>query len=559
MLAPPSYLSWSSVRRGGAPSRQKTPGVAWSPFVDTRRSLACWASASTPTTKQGSVVLGLSRQSDVAEVALLVGLSFGYGNFPGIESEGIEELEQKYAVAVEKEVTTKLREALERKAEARKLHREYRLTREAARLRAQLAVARGERASFPRPESPQDLVAICPLIATSGHPLSADALMQISGTRSPFSLCNHLEWNGMELAERAVQKWVRARTFCCVVARDGGSRELLGCVSLSLMQAEAFLPPPFPSTAPLRLYVSNMSVSTTHRRRGAATRLLRQCERIGRLWGHTSLWLHVGVRNTAAQGLYEAAGFTVVNRGFPFAGPLGQILMSKTLAPLGARSPRRRAASPSPSPPPSDQWASNSSSNLGLAAAASSADGDSYDVDSEVDGGGGRTRAEDGVFLWGGAAAAAVAALAASSLGGPLGAAVDGSHSSSLEDESADPGEGQQGHAHAGGGGAALLAPVADEGVAAGVARDEWSGGEGKAAGGRGGDAGAEWAGSSDDGAAVAEENHVDDHAGEGHGNGCVGDRDGGSGHLAGEDGGDSDSWGVDGGGGGDDGGGGGD
>jgi GNAT superfamily N-acetyltransferase len=59
-------------------------------------------------------------------------------------------------------------------------------------------------------------------------------------------------------------------------------RGIRGCVTLTVRRVEAQLPPPFPSKAPLRLYVCNMAVSATCRRQGIARALLREAERIGK-------------------------------------------------------------------------------------------------------------------------------------------------------------------------------------------------------------------------------------------------------------------------------------
>ncbi len=58
-------------------------------------------------------------------------------------------------------------------------------------------------------------------------------------------------------------------------------RTIVGCATLSLMQPEALLPPPFPSAKPFRLYVANMAVLPGYRRLGLARRLLQRCERVG--------------------------------------------------------------------------------------------------------------------------------------------------------------------------------------------------------------------------------------------------------------------------------------
>ena len=80
---------------------------------------------------------------------------------------------------------------------------------------------------------------------------------------------------------RAVASWMRGRLFRCILATDHKG-EVLGCVTVSPLRAEAALPPPFPSSAPLRCNVSNMAVSAGARRQGVARRLLAQCERIGK-------------------------------------------------------------------------------------------------------------------------------------------------------------------------------------------------------------------------------------------------------------------------------------
>ncbi|GIL75593.1 hypothetical protein Vretimale_15119 [Volvox reticuliferus] len=166
---------------------------------------------------------------------------------------------------------------------------------------------------------------------------------------------------------RMVQRWRRSRQFMVLVAVEkeakllpamspivasgasssrkgdagkGSAASQRGTVvagaTLSLMQPEALLPPPFPSSKPFRLYVSNMSVLPSHRRRGLARRLLLQCERVARLWGHSSLWLHVKRTNSGAAALYYSMGYKRVEAGGLrlLPGPLSQVLMCKELPPL---------------------------------------------------------------------------------------------------------------------------------------------------------------------------------------------------------------------------------
>ncbi|GAX78717.1 hypothetical protein CEUSTIGMA_g6155.t1 [Chlamydomonas eustigma] len=225
---------------------------------------------------------------DVPAVAALCGEAFGSGNFPGIDSSALHDLEKQYAVAVEREIMAKLPQALRRKAQSGLEHREYRLRRRMIQMRALLSELKGEPAVYPVTEGPSEL--------------------------------------------RTILNWKKGRLFRCILAIDPDRENTTaGCVSISLLRAEAALPPPFPSSSPLRCYISNMAVSEKYRRKGLALSLLNECERTGRLWGYDSVWLHVGVMNTAAQALYRKAGFKVVNEGFALAGPLRQILLSKDL------------------------------------------------------------------------------------------------------------------------------------------------------------------------------------------------------------------------------------
>ncbi|KAG2497103.1 hypothetical protein HYH03_004694 [Edaphochlamys debaryana] len=167
---------------------------------------------------------------------------------------------------------------------------------------------------------------------------------------------------------------------------SGGGRAAVACAALSMLQVEALLPPPFPSNKPFRLYVSNMAVVPDFRRRGLARQLLRACERQARLWGHSSLWLHVNKTNLAAIALYSSMGFRPVEEGGLrlLPGPLGQLLMAKDLPPLAHGCPvvlRRGAAA--------------AGSTSGAVAGAGAAPGEVG-----VTGVAGSKRGGDGVFVW---------------------------------------------------------------------------------------------------------------------------------------------------------------
>jgi ribosomal protein S18 acetylase RimI-like enzyme len=153
--------------------------------------------------------------------------------------------------------------ALDAKAAAAAASRQARLARCNALLRAQLALLRGEPSERVPPLTP--------------------------GERAQLA------------------QWRRRRSFVVLVAEDRQSGELLGSATVSLAQPEAALPPPFPTSKPRRVYVSNIAVLPSHRRRGVATALLRQSERQARLWRRDSLWLHCELQNEAGLQVGPAA------------------------------------------------------------------------------------------------------------------------------------------------------------------------------------------------------------------------------------------------------------
>jgi len=112
-------------------------------------------------------------------------------------------------------------------------------------------------------------------------------------------------------------------------------------VAVTLARPEAVLPPPFPTSARLRCYISNMAVAPDHRRQGVATAMLNKCERIARLWGQTSAWLHVEIANEDAERLYRGLGYKQMpwwgSSGLSWRGKKRQVLLMKELQPLPKR------------------------------------------------------------------------------------------------------------------------------------------------------------------------------------------------------------------------------
>ncbi|GFR47395.1 hypothetical protein Agub_g9112 [Astrephomene gubernaculifera] len=305
---------------------------------------------------------------DVRSLAHVCAEGFGRGNFPGLESEALDQLEARYAVVIAEDMEPKLRDALTAKEQAQREHREHRLQRHLQRLRAQLAALRGEPARFPTQVTPQEERAVqrwlrtrqfMILTAVESDPaedskaedMAAAAVAAAAGPVTGAAAAmggNTTAAPGNGLGSEAVDahNHVGAQGTGDTGAPptgsplgcngDGTAGRVVGCATLSLMQPEALLPPPFPSNKPFRLYVSNMSVLPSQRRRGLARRLLQQCERVARMWGHSSLWLHVKRQNDTAARLYRSMGYTPVHEGglSLLPGPLSQVLMRKDLSPL---------------------------------------------------------------------------------------------------------------------------------------------------------------------------------------------------------------------------------
>ncbi|KAH7617219.1 hypothetical protein Ndes2526B_g07812 [Nannochloris sp. 'desiccata'] len=145
-----------------------------------------------------------------------------------------------------------------------------------------------------------------------------------------------------EAQDRARQRFnFRRRSFYCFIAQDRTSSQIVGCVAVTLARPEAVLPPPFPTTARLRCYISNMAVAPDRRRQGVATEMLNKCERIARLWGQTSVWLHVEIENEAAERLYRGLGYKQVpwlgSSALSWRGKKRQVLLMKELRPVPKR------------------------------------------------------------------------------------------------------------------------------------------------------------------------------------------------------------------------------
>lgn len=132
------------------------------------------------------------------------------------------------------------------------------------------------------------------------------------------------------------------RKLYIFVVEESETREIVGCASISMARCESALPPPFPTMKPFRCYASNIVVKPGFRRRGLGKKLVQQCERVARLWGEESIWLHVDSTNDAALALYDALGYQKVDY-FALYGNGQTLLKAKRLPPI-KRSPSREIA-----------------------------------------------------------------------------------------------------------------------------------------------------------------------------------------------------------------------
>ena len=84
----------------------------------------------------------------------------------------------------------------------------------------------------------------------------------------------------------------------------GAGDELAGTVEMALRSID-----PWAKLSSRYLYLSNLAVRPTHRRRGVAGQLLINCERVALSWGFQDLYLHVLENNHQARQLYFNLGY----------------------------------------------------------------------------------------------------------------------------------------------------------------------------------------------------------------------------------------------------------
>jgi len=93
--------------------------------------------------------------------------------------------------------------------------------------------------------------------------------------------------------------------ICLVAFATGsGGNDLVGTVEMALRLNEFWQ-----CARPRYLYLSNLAVHSSYRRRGVAQQLLLHCERIAISWGFQDLYLHVLENNYQARQLYFKLGY----------------------------------------------------------------------------------------------------------------------------------------------------------------------------------------------------------------------------------------------------------
>ena len=135
--------------------------------------------------------------------------------------------------------------------------------------------------------------------------------------------------------------------FHVLVCENLATGAIVGAVFVFLYRAAAETPPPMPTTAPLVMYISNVSVLPEFRGQGCATRLMDEAERLTRRWGYEFISLHVKPDNQAAYTMYLRRGYARVGSKRWWN---GDELLRKRLAPRMKETPRLLANAVTPTP-----------------------------------------------------------------------------------------------------------------------------------------------------------------------------------------------------------------
>lgn len=130
---------------------------------------------------------------------------------------------------------------------------------------------------------------------------------------------------------------VAVDTSCTTIEsyRTKTQERLAGTVEMSLRS-----PSPWANTRAQSLYLSNLAVRQTYRRRGIARQLLLNCEQIALSWGFHDIYLHVLENNHQARQLYLQLNYQLHPADFNWSawlfGRPRQLLLHKHLNPSTA-------------------------------------------------------------------------------------------------------------------------------------------------------------------------------------------------------------------------------
>lgn len=94
-----------------------------------------------------------------------------------------------------------------------------------------------------------------------------------------------------------------------IVARHARSGDAVGYVDLDGRPKKD----PLPGESHPRPYLSDLAVRPDARRRGLATRLVAECERLAKSWGYECLYLKVEAANDPARAMYADLGYEVIH------------------------------------------------------------------------------------------------------------------------------------------------------------------------------------------------------------------------------------------------------
>lgn len=148
-----------------------------------------------------------------------------------------------------------------------------------------------------RPATPADLSCVAQIIAESFHSQKG-----LWGLLFPLLRLGIYE----DLRHRLASSPPHHVCLVAVDMNENESNSLVGSVELGLRFTDSWTQSgrSFP-------YLSNLAVNPKYRRRGAASSLLKSCERVALAWGFQDIYLHVLENNSQARQLYLKQGYRV--------------------------------------------------------------------------------------------------------------------------------------------------------------------------------------------------------------------------------------------------------